>query len=245
MGFVTLVAASAAVVLTSGCDVGEEDDRATTRPGASEGGPPAVRSAPATTKTRCDIGGQPDYNVPGSTNARLAIIGCARLGLSMKPVEFSANDERFDGKDYVCLNPAFRDTSGLGAYIPNACEPEPISRRLVVVAAEVLTPRNAGVRGYQLVIWGTAAPSTRRVVAHYEGERTETAVFTVRGPLARAAGAARPFSVFVVELDPRVAPCSVLLRTTGASGASTAHLQSTRLSNIAEREPGRGISCAK
>jgi hypothetical protein len=241
MGFRTLIAAVAAVILVTGCDIGEDGDGDTSGPGASEGGPATVRAAPATTKTRCDIGGRPDYGVPGTFEAPLAIIGCARLGLSMKPVEFSANDERFDGKDYVCLNPAYRDTSGLGAYIPDACEPEPISRRLVVVAAEV---PSQGVRGYQLVIWGTAAPSTR-VVAHYEGERTGAAVFTVRGRLARAAGAARPFSVFVVELDPRVAPCSVLLRATGASGASTADLQSTRLSNITEREPGRGISCAK
>ena len=242
MGLRTLTAVVAAVILLTGCDVGEDGDGDTSVPTASDGGPATARPAPATTKTRCDIGGRPDYYVPNPPETPLAIIGCARLGLSTKPVEFSANDERFDGKDYVCLNPAYRDTRRLGAYIPAACEPEPVSKRLVVVAAEV--PRQ-GVRGYRLVIWGTAASSTRRVVAHYEGERTAAAVFNVSGRLARAAGAARPFSVFVVELDPHVPACSVLLRATGGSGSSTADLESTRLSNIAEREPGRGISCAK
>ncbi len=241
-GLRTPIAVAAAVILITGCDIGGDGDGDQSGSEASEGGGATVRPAPATVETRCDIGGQPDYYIPKPVDAPLAIIGCARLGLSMKPVEFSANGERIDGKAYVCLNPAYRDTRRLGAFIPAACEPEPISRRLVVVAAAV--PRQ-GVRGYRLVIWGTAAPSTRRVVAHYEGERTETAVFTVRGPLGPAAGAARPFSVFVVELDPRVAPCSVLLRAAGASGASKADLQSDRLSNTAEREPGPNVSCAK
>jgi hypothetical protein len=159
----------------------------------------------------------------------------------MKPVEFSANDERFDGKDYVCLNPAYRDTSRLGAYIPDTCVPDARARRFRVVSAQV--PRQ-GVRGYELVIWGTAAPSTRRVVAHYEGERTGTAVFTVRRPLTRVAGAARPFSVFVVELDPQVPACSVLLRAAGASGPRTTDLRRTGLRNASAVEP-RLISCAK
>ena len=200
-----------------------------------------VRRAPATTETRCDIGGRPDYYVPGSAETPVAIIGCARLGLSTKPVEFTANDERFDGKDYVCLNSAYRDTRRLGAYIPNACVPEARATRFRVVDAEV--PRQ-GVRGYQLVIWGTAAPSTRRVVAHYEGESTKTAVFSVRRPLTRVAGAARPFSVFVVELDPQVPACSVLLRAAGASGPSTTDLRRTGLRKASAVEP-RLISCTK
>jgi len=236
-GLRTPIAVAAAVILVTGCDIGGDGDGDQSGSDASEGGGAPVRLAPATVETRCDIGGQPDYFVPGSAENPVAIIGCARLGLSKKPVEFSANDERIDGKDYVCLNPAYRDTRR-GAFIPAACEPEPISRRLVVVAAAV--PRQ-GVRGYRLVIWGTAAPSTRRVVAHYEGERTEAAVLTVR----RTAGAARPFRVFVVELDPQVPACSVLLRAAGASGASKADLQSDRLSNTAEREPGPNVSCAK
>jgi hypothetical protein len=198
---VTLVAASAAVVLISGCDVGEEDDRATTRPGASEGGPPAVRSAPATTKTHCDIGGRPEYYVPKPVESPLAIIGCARLGVSAKPVEFSADYERIDGRDYVCLNPAYRGRGNRGRpsfYIPNACIREPLSIRPDVVGAEV---PDQGVHGYQLVIWGIAGSSTRHVVARYNGIETEAAVFAVRRPLARAAGATRPFSVFVVELS--------------------------------------------
>lgn len=221
MGFRTPIAAIAAVVLITGCDIGEEDDGVMTGPpGASEGGPPAGRPAAATTKTRCEVGGQPDYYVPKPEESPLAIIGCARLGLSMKPVEFSANGQRIGRKDYVCLNPAYRGPRRGGMYIPSACVRDPVSRRLRVVGDEV---PSQGVRGYRLVIWGTAAPSTRRVVAHYEGERTETALFTVKRPLARATGAARPFSVFVVELDPKAA-CSVLLRAAGASGPSTTRL---------------------
>ena len=210
------IAALAAVLLVAGCDLGDEGDPPATGPGPSEDG----RSAAATTKTRCEVGGRPDYYVPKPDGSPVAIIGCARLGLSMKPVEFSANSARIGRKEHVCLNPAYRRGRNRGSYIPAACVPDPVPRRIRVVGDEV---PSQGVRGYRLVIWGTAAPSTRRVVAHHEGERSEAAVFPVRRPLARATGAARPFSVFVVELDPQAA-CSVRLRAAGTSASSTTQI---------------------
>jgi hypothetical protein len=175
-------------------------------------------SADATTKTRCDVGGRPDYYVPKPAESPLAIIGCARLGVSGKPVEFSAHSEPIGHKDYACLNPAYRGSGRLGIYIPAACVPDPISRRLAVIGVEI--PRQA-VRGYRLVIWGTAAAPTRRVVAHHEGGRTRAAVFTVGRPLARAVGVTRPFSVFVVELHPEAACRRVLVRATGMAPPGT------------------------
>src|SRR5918992_2184397 len=177
-------------------------------------------NAPAapTTKTPCDVGGRPDYFVPAPLESPLAIIGCARLGVSGKPVEFSANSRPIGRRDHVCLNPAYPGRGRLGIYIPAACVPDPVSRRLAVIGVEV--PRQA-VRGYQLVIWGTSAASTRRVVAHHEGGRTRAAVFTVGRPLARAAGVTRPFSVFVVELHPEAACRRMLVRATGTAAPST------------------------
>ena len=113
------------------------------------------------------------------------------------------------------------DSGGRGRrafYIPNACMREPLSRRLDVVSVEV---PDQGVRGYQLVIWGTSAPSTREVVAGYKGGETQAAVFAVRPRLARTVGATRPFSVFVVELTREVDCRRVVLRADNALPPST------------------------
>jgi hypothetical protein len=77
------------------------------------------------------------------------------------------------------------------------------------------------VRGYRLVIWGKAGPAVRRVVARHRWGKTAAAVFTVGPELARAVGAARPFSVFVVELDPEAACETILVRGDGRAGAET------------------------
>lgn len=216
------MAVAALVVLVAGCDRGERRDGARRGPGSAEAaGPVTARAAEATTKTRCDVGGRPGYFVPKPEDSPIAIIGCARLGVSMKPVEFSANRERFRGRDDVCFNPAYQGRGQLGIYIPGTCVRTPLPRRLYVVRVEV--PRQA-VRGYRLVIWGTAAASTRRVTALYKGGETEAAVFTVRRPLARATGAARPFSVFVVELHREAACGHVILHAAGASSSGTSRV---------------------
>jgi hypothetical protein len=120
--------------------------------GCVDGGPATAPAADATTKARCDVGKRPNYFVPISPKSSpLAVIGCARLGVSDKRVEFSANAEPIGRKNYLCLNPAYRGRGQLGIYIPASCTPNPVSRRLAVVSVEI--PRQA-VRGYGLVVWG-------------------------------------------------------------------------------------------
>ena len=144
----------------------------------------ALASPPVTVATpSCERGRAPSYFVPGGD---AAIIGCARLGVSGKPVELSANTERIGRTDQVCVNPAYRGRGQMGIYIPARCVSPAALGELRIVAAEV--PRQA-VRGYELVVWGTAPASTRRVVAYHPGGRATAAVFRVRRG-----------SVFVVEL---------------------------------------------
>jgi hypothetical protein len=213
----------AVVGFIAGCGGGEHGAHVTSGRGPSEARPATARLAPATTNTRCDVGGRPGYFVPKPERSPIAIVGCARLGVSAKPVEFSVNGERDGGKRWVCLNAAYRVRGRLGHFIPSVCPREPVSRGVNVSSME--GPRE--VPGYEKVIWGTAAPSTRRVVASYEGGETEAAVFTVSRTLARAAGATWPFSVFVVELHPE-AGCGrvVVLRATGVGGPSTTRFRS-------------------
>ena len=203
-GFLTAVIA--AIAFVAGCDEDDGDQREAASPPAAE----------ATRPARCEVGARPDYFVPRPEESPVAVVGCARLGVSRKPVEFSANPERIGREAHLCLNPAFGAGGRLGMYIPAACVRDPVSRRLDVIGTEV---PSQGVRGYELVVWGTAAPATRQVVAHYEGGKTAAAVFPVDRPLARAVGAARPFSVFVVEVD-RDAPCRVLIRGSGGTAPS-------------------------
>jgi len=167
------------------------------------------------------VGERPNYFVPGGNDGPFAIIGCARLGVSGKAVEFSADDERIGRKDHVCLDPAYRGRGELGNYIPAVCVRDPVSRKPEVISVEI--PRQA-VRGYQLVMWGSVAPSTRQVVARYQGEETSAAVFPVMPSLARAVGATRPFSVFVVEFYPEAACSRVRIRSDGASPPRTTRI---------------------
>ena len=195
----SLSCALAAVVVAVGCGGGE-----------------VTGGAESTTRSRCDVGGRPDYFVPGGEDGPLPIIGCARLGVSGKPVEFSLDYERIGAKDHVCINPAYRGRGRLGMYIPTACVHDPGSRRLDVVSIEV---PSQGVRGYGLVIWGTVGPSIRAVRAGYDGVETRASVFPVRRPVADAVGAARPFGVFVVELDPE--PTCARVRARSRTGHVT------------------------
>ena len=164
------------------------------------------------------MGERPDYFVPGpGPDDPLAIIGCARLGVSGRPVEFSAAAERIGRRPALCVNPAYRGRGQLGVYIPAHCPGNPVGRRLWVLDMGI--PSQA-VSGYRLVIWGKAPLTTRHVVARHRSGETAAAVFTVGPELARAVGAARPFSVFVVELDPEAACETILVRGDGP-GAET------------------------
>ena len=169
-----------------------------------------AQPANPTAESRCDIGGRPDYFVPGGDDGPLAIIGCARLGAREKPVEFSADFERVGREPHVCINPAYRGHGRFGIYIPTACVRDPVSRRLDVVSTEI---PDQGVRDYGLVIWGTAGLSIRTVHAGYDGGDTKAAVFRVRRSLAHAIGATKSFSVFVVELHPDATCARVRART--------------------------------
>ena len=180
---------------------------------------------------RCNVGGRPDYFVPGGNDGPFAIVGCARLGVSGKPVEFSADYERIAQQDVVCLDPAFRGRGQMGVYIPATCPADSTLRRFRILDAEV--PRQA-VRDYEFVIWRTAKPATRGVVATFEGGRASGAVFNVDQALASRVGASRPFSVFVVEL-PIAAKCaSTELRARSSSGTASDRLA-----------PARGPACTE
>ena len=164
-------------------------------------------AAPTVATQPCDEGGRPGYFVPGGA---AAIVGCARLGVSGKPVELSAGRERIGGEAQVCLNAAYRGRGRLGASIPSACRSPSALRELTVFRAEV--PRQA-VRGYELVIWGIVPPSARGIVARHRGGRTTGAV--LRGS----------FSAFVAELPAGAACHPIELRTTGSSASARVRLR--------------------
>lgn len=158
--------------------------------------------------TRCDVGERPDYYVPGAPDGPLALLGCARLGVSGKQVEISGNMDRIDGMLHMCFNPAY---SGHDRYIPAICMLDPPPSRFAIRDAG--QPRQ-GVRGYEFVIWGTAAASTSDVVASFNAGRARAAVFKVRSKLARSFGEP-PFGLFVFELPLAAACGSVTVRTEG------------------------------
>lgn len=179
-----------------------------------------------TTPARCSVGERPDYFVPGSVDGRLALLGCARLGVSGKRVDFSGNVGDIDGGRHACINPAYSGRGQRGLYIPAICALEPpLSRFAVRDAAQ---PRQ-GVRGYALVIWGTAGASTD-VVARFTGGTARAMIIKVGPELARTLGES-PFSLFVMEL-PLSAACAAV--TVAADG-----------SDATERIPARTRLCAR
>jgi hypothetical protein len=162
---------------------------------ASDGRPPSGETRVA----RCAVGDPPGYFVPG--DAPLALLGCARLGVSGKRVEFSGNVAHLDGAVHSCINPAYSGRGQRGLYIPAVCKLEPPLSRFAVRSAG--QPRQ-GVRGYAYVLWGTAGASTE-VVARFAGGTARAVILRVGRDLARRFGEA-PFALFVVEL-PLSAAC--------------------------------------
>jgi hypothetical protein len=156
----------------------------------------ALLASPATVATpACERGRAPSYFVPH--DGPIAIVGCVRLGVSGRPVELSASSERSGRADRLCVHPAYRGRGRLGIYIPAHCRMPAAADELRIVDTQV--PRQA-VRGYELVVWGTAPVATRRVVAYHPGGQATAAVLPVRRDLARRLGAPAAFSVFVAEL---------------------------------------------
>jgi hypothetical protein len=148
----------------------------------------------------CAVGERPDYFVPG--DGPLALLGCARLGVSGKRVEFSGNVAHLDGRLHACVNPAYSGRGRRGIFIPAICKLDPPPSRFAIRDAR--QPRQA-VRGYAFVIWGTTGASTE-VVARFTGGTARAAVFKVAPELARNFGES-PFGLFVVEL-PLSAACA-------------------------------------
>ena len=118
--------------------------------------------------------------------------------MSGRRVEFSGDRAVIDGVRHACINPAY----SRGRFIPALC-PAQLSRFAVHSAAQ---PRQ-GVRGYALVIWGTAGASTE-VTARFNGGTARAMVIKVGPQLARRLGES-PFSLFVVEL-PLSAACATV-----------------------------------
>ena len=157
-----------------------------------------------TRSARCDVGGKPGYFVPASSPP--VLVGCARLGVSGKRVEFSRSRARIDGESHVCIDPAY----GRGRFIPGICALRPRPSSFAIHDAD--QPRQ-GVRGHAFVIWGTAPAGTATVVGRSGSALARAAVFDV------APGVAEPsFAVFVLEL-PLSAGCDGV--TVVASGADT------------------------
>jgi len=179
-------------------------------------------------RVRCDVGKPPDYFVPGGgPGSPLALLGCARLGVSGKQVEFSGDVARIGRTRSSCINPAYNGRGQRGIYIPTICALEPPLSRFAVRDAD--QPRQA-VRGYAFVIWGTTGAATE-VVARFKGGTARAAVFKVRRELARTFDEP-PFGLFVVEL-PLSAACVPI--TVVAEGSTERIPPRTALCNEAER----------
>jgi hypothetical protein len=187
------------LLIAGGCGGGERSAAGSTRADAvTKPQAPRLETRPA----RCDVGGRPGYFVPGPVGGRLALLGCARLGVRGKRVEFSGNLDEIDGARHACINAAYSGRGRRGQFIPSICGLEPPLARFAVRAAA--QPRQ-GVRGYAFVIWGTAGASTD-VTARFAGGTARSAVIDVPAPLARSFGEP-PFSLFVMEL-PLAAGCA-------------------------------------
>ena len=186
-------------VVLGGCG---EETGAPAQGSGSAGSPESVRVS-------CAVGERPGYFVPASSPP--ALLGCARLGVSGKRVEFSGSLERMDGDAHLCIHPAYSGRGSRGFFIPAICKlPPPLARFAVRDSGQ---PRQ-GVRGYELVIWGTAPAGTRKVVARSSSRRAEAATFPVPSRRAPWDFGEPPFRLFVLEL-PLAAACDAVTVTAG------------------------------
>ena len=203
------------VLLAGGCGRDDDSKARDADNRAADRGRSAHSVATKTLSAACAAGDRPDYFVPGADRRPALLLGCARLGVSRKRVEFSVQLGRIDGQSYLCVNAAYTGRGRRGFYIPSLCKLDPPPARFAV--RDVAQPRQ-GVRGYALVIWGTAPPATRAVRARFGGEAAAAGVFAVPTKLSRRFGEP-PFSVFVVELPLRAA-CAPMTVQNQRSGAT-------------------------
>jgi hypothetical protein len=207
---------------------------------AEDGRPARPRSAQTrfveSTRAVCAVGERPGYFVPGLADGPLALLGCARLGVSGKRVEFSANLARIDGVRHACVNPAYSGRGQRGLYIPAICKLAPALSRFAV--RDAAQPRQ-GVRGYAYVIWGTAGASTD-VVASFTGGTAQAAVFRVGTALARQFGESA-FSLFVMELPLSAACGPVAVAGEGPDATERIPPQTT----LCERGRGSGAGASR
>jgi hypothetical protein len=214
------------LLIAGGCGGGERS--ASSRAGADTA---SKRPAPRidTTPARCEVGERPGYFVPGPAGGRLALLGCARLGVSGKRVEFSGNLDRIGGARQACINPAYSGRGRRGQFIPALCGLEPPLSRFAVRAAA--QPRQ-GVGGYAFVIWGTAGASTG-VTARFAEGSARAVLIDVPAVLARSFGEP-PFSLFVMEL-PLAAACRPVTVAARGSDATRRIPAQTKLCEASRR----------
>jgi hypothetical protein len=196
----------AALAALSGCGGGANS--ASSGEEAARGARPDRSRPTITARAPCDVGEKPRYFVPGQPTFPVALLGCARLGVSGKRVEFSANFARIGRHRHLCINPAY---GGRSRYIPAVCALSPPPQEFSVVDAS--QPRQA-VRHYRLVVWGTAPASTKGVLASFRKGLARAALLRVGPRLAQRFGK-RPFSIFVFELPLRAACGPLLVRGQG------------------------------
>jgi hypothetical protein len=170
--------------------------------GDESSAPPRRAQLNQTTPTSCRVGERPEYFVPGPADSPLAVLGCARLGVSGKRVEFSGNLGLIGRELHLCINPAYSGRGQRAFYIPALCKLHPPPSRFAI--RDSGQPRQ-GVRGYAFVIWGTAGSSTTHVEARYSEGTARAAVFEINSRLARSLGEP-PFRLFILEL-PLAAAC--------------------------------------
>ena len=188
-------------ICLAGCDGGESSTLGRNGDVAN----PSARSEQArliaSVPIRCDVGERPDYFVPAHSPS--ALLGCARLGVSGKRVEFSGNLDRIDRAFHFCINPAYSGRGQPGLFIPAVCKLDPPPSRFQIIYGG--QPRQ-GVRGYEFVIWGTAQAATSDVVARFNSGTARAAVFNVPSNRAPWTFGEPPFVLFVFEL-PLSAAC--------------------------------------
>jgi hypothetical protein len=145
-----------------------------------------TRAATPTRPASCEIGARPDSFVPADGPS--VVVGCAKLPVSGRRVEFSVN---LEGEGHLCVNPAYGD----GAFIPAICRLHPPLSELAIRDAR--QPRQ-GVDGYGFVVWGTAGDE-RSVRVRFEGGVARAVLLPVPDEIARDHGE-DPFTLFVAEL---------------------------------------------
>ena len=186
-----------------------DSDGGSTRTGATTRAE-ALDSVPI----RCVVGERPDYFVPADSPP--ALLGCARLGVSGKRVDFSGSLSRIDGEYYLCIDPAYSGRGRRGFFIPGLCNLDPRPSRFAIRDAG---QPHQGVRGYRYVVWGTAPRATRGVLARFGSVTADAAVFKVPSRRAPWTFGESPFALFVVEF-PLAAACGSVTLVREGSGAT-------------------------